>query len=607
MRYEDWDILIFPSDRTSTPGSNQTVKVPLKEFKVACHVVADFEIPHGHGSPGLPVMTCFVPSLSTGTAFHVSIHSWRTPEISQYTKNFSKHTELVQFEARIYIDGRLVSSTAFARNGDWPCLITNTFEFTKSGELEPFRFPHFRRELLYHDHWHPSDDIGRIKIVISEGFPRDSLTNPIERVKNVVAFSFQHAPLDILEANRIAWPNPSMWKGIPNAENRQVPTYRSGDGAESHGHSPRRQSMATTNIGGTMFSTPIHQLSTPSGPPGFINNPTLNQSIPLFSQLTTPVVGGTPMSVSYSDAAIKWYAGPNKSAYNVRAARKSSTDTSMPDFGSVPDYSSSGSGYNTVMLDPINVPTAIMTEEDFAPTHMRAPTNTPIVGPMDCSYPPGFSFNLPNSAIPGDLAASLTHSLLNQPHPLPVQPHMVPLPASEVKSRKETRKFSNFAAQCSPAIHSPCVDILDKRNFSSSAFTVAEVTAAVASNINTPSQQSFQMLPPHAVPRGPPEASSDRPFYSSSTSSRVCSSGDLLASFSNASEGSAAPLLTATASGANNTVTPLGEAAPDRCNKRLRNFTPASIKAIDEEDEPRRISPRLRATTFAGQDRCESI
>lgn len=68
-------------------------------------------------------------------------------------------------------------------------------EFTKSGELEPFRFPSFRRELLYHDHWHPSDDIGRIKIVISEGFPRDSLSNPIERVKNVVAFSFQHAPL----------------------------------------------------------------------------------------------------------------------------------------------------------------------------------------------------------------------------------------------------------------------------------------------------------------------------------------------------------------------------------------------------------------------------
>lgn len=66
---------------------------------------------------------------------------------------------------------------------------------TKQGELEPLKFPPFRRELLYQNHWNPGDDIGRIKIVISEGFPRDSPSNPTERVKNVVAFSFQHAPL----------------------------------------------------------------------------------------------------------------------------------------------------------------------------------------------------------------------------------------------------------------------------------------------------------------------------------------------------------------------------------------------------------------------------
>ncbi len=68
-------------------------------------------------------------------------------------------------------------------------------EFTKNGELEPLKFPDFRRELLYQNHWNPGDDVGRVKIVISEGFPRDSLTTPIERVKNVVAFSFQHAPM----------------------------------------------------------------------------------------------------------------------------------------------------------------------------------------------------------------------------------------------------------------------------------------------------------------------------------------------------------------------------------------------------------------------------
>ena len=31
MRYENWDILLFPRD----------CKVPIKEFKVACHVVYD--------------------------------------------------------------------------------------------------------------------------------------------------------------------------------------------------------------------------------------------------------------------------------------------------------------------------------------------------------------------------------------------------------------------------------------------------------------------------------------------------------------------------------------------------------------------------------------
>lgn len=53
----------------------------------------------------------------------------------------------------------------------------------------------FQKEILQQNYWSPADDLGRIKLVISEGFPRDSLSMPIERVKNLVAFSFQHAPL----------------------------------------------------------------------------------------------------------------------------------------------------------------------------------------------------------------------------------------------------------------------------------------------------------------------------------------------------------------------------------------------------------------------------
>ncbi|TWU72842.1 hypothetical protein ED733_002388 [Metarhizium rileyi] len=152
MRYEDWDILLFP----------QNCKVPVKEFKVACHVVHDPESLHFGGTFGLPTVCCFVPSLPAGTPFRVSIHSWNVPTVSKFTNSYSKFPENVQFEARLFIDGRLVAE-----------------------------------ELLQQDYWSPADDLGRIKLVLSEGFPRDSMTTPLERVKNIVAFSFQHAPLGV--------------------------------------------------------------------------------------------------------------------------------------------------------------------------------------------------------------------------------------------------------------------------------------------------------------------------------------------------------------------------------------------------------------------------
>lgn len=121
MRYEDWDVLLFTGD---SPG-------PVKEFRVACHVTHDvgeciemllrpdfqacgadstsIEFSHTHGSFGLPTMTGFVPSVPANTHFYISIHSWRNPHVSQFTRNYSKHTELVQFEARIFVDGRLLA------------------------------------------------------------------------------------------------------------------------------------------------------------------------------------------------------------------------------------------------------------------------------------------------------------------------------------------------------------------------------------------------------------------------------------------------------------------------------------------------------------------
>ncbi len=117
MRYEDWDVLLFPSGREC--------RVPMKEFKVACNVVPDTEFSHSYASHSLPVMTCFTPGHPPGTAFHVSIHSWRTPEVSQFTRAYSKHADLVKFEARIFVDGRIVAYDRPVETRASPSLPTN--------------------------------------------------------------------------------------------------------------------------------------------------------------------------------------------------------------------------------------------------------------------------------------------------------------------------------------------------------------------------------------------------------------------------------------------------------------------------------------------------
>lgn len=120
MRYEDWDILLFP----------RGCKTPVKEFKAACNVVHDAgmvnfaahllpwsqtdlrcraEFSHSHGSIGLPTVCCFIPSLAPGAPFQVSIHSWSDAIVSQFARSYSKFPDTVKFEARLFIDGRLVA------------------------------------------------------------------------------------------------------------------------------------------------------------------------------------------------------------------------------------------------------------------------------------------------------------------------------------------------------------------------------------------------------------------------------------------------------------------------------------------------------------------
>ena len=65
----------------------------------------------------------------------------------------------------------------------------------KYGNQDNLRFPRFHREMIDQAHWDATDVHGRIRVVISEGFSRPYHSPPFERVKDIIVFSFQHAPL----------------------------------------------------------------------------------------------------------------------------------------------------------------------------------------------------------------------------------------------------------------------------------------------------------------------------------------------------------------------------------------------------------------------------
>ncbi|RKF60297.1 hypothetical protein OnM2_052013 [Erysiphe neolycopersici] len=178
----------------------------------------DTETEHLRPNSLLPTMTCFVPSLEAGHNFRVSIHSWENPEISFNTLGLRRLPDKVSFEARLFIDGIESGSKKFVKNGPWPTVIENNFLVANElGQFEPLKFPVFHQELLSQSYWSPIDNLGRLRVVISEGFTRES-DNLFERVRNIISFSFQHAPLHLLEKSSIAWPNASMWQQPTHVE-----------------------------------------------------------------------------------------------------------------------------------------------------------------------------------------------------------------------------------------------------------------------------------------------------------------------------------------------------------------------------------------------------
>ena len=127
----------------------------------------------------------------------------------------------------------------------------------KKGKPNQLRFPPFHTEMLDQTWVNPTQDLGRIKVIIAEGI-RPSPASGFEKIRNVVIFSFQHVPLRmpfiqasfdstdillaILEDTGIAWPNHGMWyQAAPQFENVLSPRKAKEIDPDSHAHSPRRQ------------------------------------------------------------------------------------------------------------------------------------------------------------------------------------------------------------------------------------------------------------------------------------------------------------------------------------------------------------------------------
>ncbi|KAI2792063.1 hypothetical protein POX_b02097 [Penicillium oxalicum] len=212
MRYDNWDVLLYPGNS----------KVPIQEFKTDCQVARDVDSPYliNHDlatrarSSGdlttwgrVPVVTCFIGSLKAGEPMRVSIFSWSPPVPSSITLATMLTGHIVIFEARVLIDGACVATDLFSRDTQWPFILVDDY----NGDPLLLRFPSFYPETLTMSLNDANESLGRIKVLITECVSHPGHLRSFQRVRETVVFNFQHVPLNALEDAQIAWPNPYMW------------------------------------------------------------------------------------------------------------------------------------------------------------------------------------------------------------------------------------------------------------------------------------------------------------------------------------------------------------------------------------------------------------
>lgn len=282
-------------------------------------------------------------------------------------------------------------------------------------------------------------------------------------------------------------------------------------------------------------------------PPGY-NHPAFEDSAAYFEWLGN-------MGMAMNNAPVPGQGNPSF----VRKGRKTSTDTSMPDY--VPMHSGSISFPTNDQFVMAN----FQVEDDSFMEHLKVPSNTPIQKMCEPGVP--FPVMSQNNAIPPELAHSLTNSLLNQPMPFQMQSASTLDPTNKVRSRKENRLQPIDQPTSIPAPKpTPALEHKDMRRVSQQMYIPSGNTMPVSV---MQQQQSPKSLAGSDLNQ---ETPSDTSFGANIT--------NLAAHDASSVEGA------------------VGSAASsEKGTKRARHYTPGSANTL-EDDDPPRGSPRVRLTPF---------
>ncbi|KAI4953413.1 hypothetical protein J4E91_002260 [Alternaria rosae] len=249
MRYDDWDVILFPKDS----------HVPIQEFKTACFVSLE------------------------------DSQEKRSLTVNEYPSNQRKQ-----------------------------CL----------------EFPPFHQRTLMQNSWSAHDPQGRIKIMLSEQLiTKTAIPGEVDlgTTNDIVCFSFQHAPKDVLEQAGISWPirNPLY---LPNSLERTTHMSQT---------SPTKSwtQKARTFPGDINMQSPILQASASdfARSQNSLPNRRSNAHLPSISQFAKPLSGfrhnGRPgIWDDNLNSLVDSADDVSMDTWSTRRTSGSTSDMAMPDY-----------------------------------------------------------------------------------------------------------------------------------------------------------------------------------------------------------------------------------------------------------------------------------